>query len=208
MRGVKVQGNEVRTARLQRALTQAELARLAGLDVKTVRKAEQGNRIDLAPLTRLATALDCAVGQLIVPEPVDAEMEDRRRASVIAWALAFDRHDSEALLRLYHDDAILRIAGGSNIPFAGEFRGKAAIRQAHESAWAGPKQEPTDVDNMSLHISDTAVTLSEEKGIYLPNGELFRFPCLQIFIFFDDLIREHEVQFDTLDFVQKMSGAT
>ena len=110
------------------------------------------------------------------------------------------------LLSLYHEDAVLRLPGGPNIPFGGLYKGKAEIRQAHETAWETTNQEPIRVDEMEIHVSDEAVMLPPHKGVYLPNGELVRFPSLQIFAFAENLIIDHQVEFDTLDFVKRLQS--
>jgi DNA-binding transcriptional regulator YiaG len=46
MRGVPTNGTLIRTLRQSLALTQEELATIASCDVKTVRKAEQGKRLE------------------------------------------------------------------------------------------------------------------------------------------------------------------
>jgi transcriptional regulator with XRE-family HTH domain len=203
MRGVQVQGADIRAARVERGFTQDDLARLAGVDAKTVRKAEQGKRIDLAPLNRLAAALQTDVRRLIVPDAADAALHERRRNTILAWHDAFDAQDGERLLALYHEDAVLRLPGEPNVPFGGTFRGKQEIRAAHESAWHSVRHEPIRLDEIKLLVSDEGVTLTGDKGIYQPNGELVRFPCVQVFTFVDDLIAHHEVQFDTLDFARR-----
>lgn len=204
MRGVLVDGVKLLAARQRSGLTQLELARVAGVDVKTIRKAERGGRIDLPPLTRLAKAVAIDVQLLIASEPADDDLQERRRTTIYDWARAFDAHDMPGLLALYHDDATLRLPGGPNVPFGGVFRGKELIRQAHEAAWSTTRQEPIRLDQMSLFIAERSITLRGEKGIYMPSGELVRFPCLQVFTFLEHLVSEHEVQFDTLDFARRM----
>lgn len=67
------------SARVEPGLTQEQLAALADVDVKTVRKAEQGKRLDLGTLTRLAFALDTELNRVIRPSPSETETQIRRR---------------------------------------------------------------------------------------------------------------------------------
>src|SRR5262245_9501775 len=127
MRGVVAQGAEILAARVNRGLTQEDLARIARVDVKTVRKAEQGKRLDLVPLARLANSLDTDIRLLIVPNDKEMARQVNRRDVVLQWHHAFDAHDIDTLLSLYHDDAVLRLPGSSSILFGGLSKGKEAI---------------------------------------------------------------------------------
>lgn len=194
----------MRAARQRCGLTQAELARLAGLDVKTVRKSEQGKRIDVTPLSRLAQALGLEVGQLITLEPADPELQERRREAVWTWSRAFDAHNLDLMLSVYHEDAVLRVPAPPGAPYGGVFRGKEAIRQCNEAAWASQKQEPCRPGELTMHVVDHVITLRGELGFYKPNGELIRFPMISVFTFVEHLIQEHEIQYDTLDFARRL----
>jgi DNA-binding XRE family transcriptional regulator len=57
MRGVPANGAYIKQARRSRGLTQEALADAAGCDIKTVYRAEQAARLDMATLARLADAL-------------------------------------------------------------------------------------------------------------------------------------------------------
>jgi transcriptional regulator with XRE-family HTH domain len=204
MRGVAVNGAMFLRARTQRGLTQEELARLARVDAKTIRKAEQGKRLDLIPLTRVARVLDTDVRLLILPNGSVPSHHEKLRNVVVTWSRAFDDCDMETLLALYHDDAVLRLPGGPNIPFGGMFQGKEEIRRAHELTWTSVRQVPISLEEMTILVSDEAVTLKAAKGCYTPSGELLRIPVMQIFTFSELLIIEHEVEYDTLDFSKRM----
>ena len=65
MRGVTANGEVIRAERIARGLTQEKLATLAGLDVKTVRKAEHGKRLDATTLAHIAKALRVELSRLI-----------------------------------------------------------------------------------------------------------------------------------------------
>jgi DNA-binding XRE family transcriptional regulator len=57
MRGVPANGAYIKEKRRERGLTQEALADAAGCDIKTVYRAESGDRLDMATLARLAGAL-------------------------------------------------------------------------------------------------------------------------------------------------------
>jgi transcriptional regulator with XRE-family HTH domain len=119
MRGTLANSEELQLARLRCGLTQEELATLADLDVKTVRKAEHGLRLDLDTLTRLAYALECDLSQLIRPVRSETDRQITWRDAVMRWHRAWDAHDMESLLSVYDDNAIMHLPGGPNIPFGG-----------------------------------------------------------------------------------------
>jgi transcriptional regulator with XRE-family HTH domain len=64
IRGLPVDKNSFEKARLDRSLTQEELAFGAGVDVKTVQRAETGGQIDKDPLCKLASFLNLHPAQL------------------------------------------------------------------------------------------------------------------------------------------------
>jgi len=65
MRGVVPDGHRIRIARIARGVTQEQLAVCADLDVKTIRKAEHGKRLDVGTLAALARALEVDVQTLV-----------------------------------------------------------------------------------------------------------------------------------------------
>lgn len=202
MRGAVANGKQIRTARLTRGLTQEEVAALADLDVKTVRKAEQGQRLDLGPLTRLAHVLQTDVSQLIRPIRPESDLQARRHEHVLRWNRTWEARDGAALAELYHEHAVLHLPGGPNIPFGGTFRGRDEIRRANETAWSTCRTEPSDPDDYSVLATDDSGILQGMMGVHLPNGEIVRLWCLQVFTFEGDLIANHRVEYDTLNFAR------
>lgn len=202
MRGAEANGSELQTARLGRGLTQEQLAALAGVDVKTVRKAEQGKRLDLDTLTRLAFALQTELQRLLVLSPSETELQIRRRDAVLRWQRAWDEQSHERVLQEFHEDAVLRLPGVGNIPFSGVFRGKEEIRRAHETAWATCRTEPVPADDFPVLVIDDTVLVTSRKGVHLPDGGIARLTCVHIFRFEGELIREQHVEYDTLEFAR------
>jgi transcriptional regulator with XRE-family HTH domain len=201
MRGVLVCGEQFRNARIQRGLTQESLAERADLDVKTVRNAEAGKRVDLETLGRLAVALGANPSQFIGPGEAAAGLQDRRRDVVHHWLRAWDARDGGTLEALYHDDATMRLPGGPTIPFGGIYRGKAEIRRAHEIAWSTCRTEPIREGDLTFLVSEDVVLMQGVKGVYLPDGTIARLRCVHIYTFAGDLIIDHRADYDTLEFV-------
>jgi transcriptional regulator with XRE-family HTH domain len=204
-----VDGEAVRRLRKKRGFTQERLAQGAGVDVKTIRKAERSQRLDLATLTRISFALEVEVSDLIVPMRSHRELEISRRDAVLRWHRAWDARDVEALLSVYHDAAVLHQPGEPAIPFAGEHRGKQAIRRAHEIAWSTCKTDPVGADDFRLLVSDNSVILNGKMGFREPGGESVKLACLQIFTFLGDtdLVIDHIVEYDTLNFARALGFA-
>ena len=204
MRGAYAHGKSLQALRQARGLTQEELAVLAELDVKTIRNAEQGKRLDLGTLSRLAYALETELKRVIQPGRSEAELQIRRRDVILAWYRAWDAQDNETVLGLYHDRAVLRLPGSPSIPSAGTFQGKDQIRQANELFWSLCRTDPIPAKAFSLIASDNKVVLQDTKGVNRPSGELVRFDCVHVMTFEDDLILEHVVHYDTLQFTQML----
>lgn len=213
MRGAQASGEQIHSARIARGLTQEQLASLAGIDVKTLRKAERGQGIDLGILTRISFALDLDISKLIVVRRSPHELEIHRRDALLRWNRCFNAHDMGGLLCLYHDHAVLHLPGEPDIPFAGEHRGKEAIRRANEIAWKTFETEPMLNEDLSLLVSDNTVVLSGKCGVRLPDGCTEKRSFAQIFTFLpeSELVVDHRVEYDTLYFarllqLQKAAG--
>jgi transcriptional regulator with XRE-family HTH domain len=201
MRGQTPNGERIRAIRVVQGHTQRELAELADLDIKTIRKAEQSVRLDVATLTKIAEVLKVELVKIL--QPVIAG-SDPRYEVVAQWCNYFNEQKLEPLLELYHPEGTLIIAGGPDIPFGGEFFGRDKIEQAHVTNWNMVKHEPTNLDECTFLIADEGITLFGDKGVYLPDGKLARFPCVMVFSFREGLIFKHDVQFDTLEFAKRM----
>lgn len=195
-------GENVQATRLKLGLTQEQLAKLADVDVKTIRKAEQGKRLDLGTLTRVAYGLKTSLLHLIIPTNAENISELKRRESVMQWHQAWDDQDIEALLTLYDEEAILRLPGGPSLPTGGTFRGKSQIRTANLTAWSSCNTAPICTQDFSLFVCDDAVILNGKKSFCLPDGQLTPLACIHIFKFKAELIVDHQVEYDTLEFAR------
>lgn len=202
MRGVSADGDNLRSVRIDRGLTQERLADLAGLDVKTVRKAERGRQLDLCTLGRLARALETVTSRLVRHDLPQTGIQTRRRDEVLRWIALWDARDSDGVLAIYHDEATLRLPGGPAVPFHGTFRGKDEIRRANEMAWGTCQTEPVSPEDVAIYVMDDVVVVEGPKGIRRPNGEVVRLWCVHIFTFAERRVIDHRVEYDTLEFVR------
>src|SRR5690606_8352261 len=107
---------------------------------------------DLGTLTRLAFALETELRHIIRLGPSETEMQIRQRDVVMQWQRNWDKRDIEALLTLYHQDAVLSLPGGPNIPFSGVFHGRDGIREANETAWRICRTVEARPEDFSLFV--------------------------------------------------------
>jgi ketosteroid isomerase-like protein len=204
MRGVFADGASIRSVRIDRGLTQERLADLAELDVKTVRKAERGCRLDLSTLGRLARALETVTGRLVRPDLAETATQTRHRQVVAAWIAAWDARDADGVLAAYHEEATLRLPGGPTIPFHGSFHGKDQIRRANDIAWTACRTDPVSPHEVAIHVADDVVVVEGPKGFRRPDGEVVRLWCVHIFTFREGRVIDHRVEYDTLEFVRAL----
>lgn len=198
MRGVVSHGERIRNARIAHGLTQEQLAARADVDVKTIRKAEQGKRLDVDTLARLARALQIEVGEVVARGSSSDGPEEVRRQVVQSWVAAWDAQDIEALLALYHDDAVMHLPSGPGNPFGGRFAGKAAIRQCNQQAWDTIKTLPARDGDFSIVVVDDTAVLQGTKRICLPDGREVPLTSIHMYKFAGDRIIEMRVEYDTL----------
>lgn len=135
MRGIDANGAFIRETRRQKGLTQDALAAVSCCDVKTIRKAEQGARLDLATLVRIADAL--TVQLPAVARSTDADsLQEHNKEIVRRWYRAFDSCNVAETLAFYHDDAVLEVVGSDGLPGGGRCEGLDGIRRHCEEAFA------------------------------------------------------------------------
>jgi transcriptional regulator with XRE-family HTH domain len=204
MRGVLVKGEELLAARKRLGFTQDGLAQAARIDTKTIRKAERGERIDVQPLTRLAQTLGVELATLIVAEDSSPVMAKKRREVFLCWHSAWNDLDIERVLSVYHDDAVLHLPGAPMIPFGGDHCGKAEIGRITELVWATVPQERHPLDEVTILVSGDIVTVKGVTKIQMPDGKLYHLPSIMTFLFTGELVVDHDVHYDTLDFATRI----
>ncbi len=133
MRGHHSNGSSIRELRRLLGLTQDEVAVRAGCDVKTIRKAERGQRLDIATLRGIAKVFQTPVSSLV---SVDSATQAGQSVLVSAWTRAFNRQDVDALVELYSEDAILHFPALKGPVGAEVFRARTDLRQHFETTFA------------------------------------------------------------------------
>jgi transcriptional regulator with XRE-family HTH domain len=128
MRGVQTNGEAVKLARLRRGMNQDDVAHQADLDVKTVRKAEQGKRLDIPTVARIAQVLNVDLLSLITLsnepiEPVDPPNLQQAKTFVRWYDSAGTLLTDECRQFLALDFEFHCPADPQHVPFAGVWRG-------------------------------------------------------------------------------------
>lgn len=198
MRGALADGERIRRERLAQGLTQEQLAASADVDVKTVRKAEQGRRLDVETLTSLARVLGVAPPTLMTEIPSEGDIQRIRLQAVERWIRCWDQRDIAGLMELYYDEAVLLLPGSTGLPFGGRFEGLEAIRRANELAWQAVPTDPVKPGDYSLVADDDTVVMHGTKSIRLPDGRQMPLSSVHVYRFTDGLIAELRVEYDTL----------
>jgi transcriptional regulator with XRE-family HTH domain len=202
MRGKPVHGDRILKLREAQGMTQEQLAEKAGLDVKTVRKAEQSKHLDLGTVTKLCFVLQTELRQIIRPTRSARELEIRRRDVMIAWQRAFNSRDLTGLMRCYHDDAVLHLPGAPEIPFGGTFHGHREIRHTTQVFWQSCQSELLDEKDLSILVSSDTGVVQGYTGVRSPDDSLSPLHYTQTLRFAGELIVEHRVEYDTLNFAR------
>ncbi|RIK72624.1 MAG: hypothetical protein DCC67_18995 [Planctomycetota bacterium] len=204
MRGMTANGDLIRALRRAQGLTQEQLADKAGLDVKTVRSAEQRKRLDGGSVMKLSSVLQTEMRQLIVRPRRGSRgsVEISRRNVVLDWLRAFNDHDADRLMRCYHAEATVHLPGAPHIPFGGVFRGGSNIRRAAQAAWPYCRREAASQQRYAILTSGDTVVVEGRKHLRKPDGGVWRLHFTHVFRFSGELIIEQQVEYDTLRFAQ------
>jgi transcriptional regulator with XRE-family HTH domain len=137
---VKFSGDRLRSARLARGLTQAELAHRAHVRERQIIRWENDQHVPrVESISTLARALKVTVAELLAPEPEGAE-EDDVEADPVSDLLAAIR----SLVRLEAADVVraeLARQPGGILDLGGRKRGAQARKRAREAAAWGRHDE-------------------------------------------------------------------
>jgi transcriptional regulator with XRE-family HTH domain len=171
MRGVIANGEKIVALRKRVGLTQEMLAADAGCDVKTLRRAERSQRLDIASLRRIAARLDVTVQDLIAEK-----YADRREANLAAtWRFlqAFNAHDSGGVAESFCEDGVILIMADPAVPGAGEFRGRDQIRRWAEICFTNFRTDPVTPENSRMDVVGDLVfnRLDRPHLEFLPTGK-------------------------------------
>lgn len=129
MRGQWADGNAIRKFRTAQALTQEDLAAIADCDIRTVRNAEKGRRLDPKTLRKLAVALSVNVGDV---QRQGTGQETNVRI-VSEWLAAVRKGDLKEVTACLDDQVVLYLPSIPAVPLNGSIHGKEQVANAVET---------------------------------------------------------------------------
>ncbi len=199
MRGANANGDSIQRLRSAHGLTQEHLASIAGVDVKTLRRAERAERVDIRTLDKLAVALGVPSRQVLLPTDAAAEHDAERNAALFrAWNEAHFRCDLEETHALYHPEAIVSIPGAADLPGGGDYHGAEAIRAHLRMNYQTFQTEPVSPDDYRI---DTAGDIVWVRGtaiaVVRATGHRFTAMVVHELEVRDGLIYRHTIVTDT-----------
>jgi len=192
MRGIETSGEQLRDLRRKHGLTQENLASQAGVDARTIRNAERGNRVDVETLKRLASALKVHASDLARPE--EQSEGDHAAVAIRQWEDAFFATDVDRLVSLYREDAVMRLPSSPTI------EGIQSIRAAFEAAFESFRFERAT--NSTLNVVGDRVFLESGKVRMTSRSDGFSTEAIAMHIFVVEaaMIAEHVGFYDALQF--------
>src|SRR5688572_8499791 len=162
MRGVRANGDLIRHLRLLEGMAQEALAAAASCDVKTIRKSEKGDRLDIVTVKRIAQGLGAEFGE-IVTQIDEADAVERPNVRVVReWLSAFDQRDPKAIAGLFRDDGVVRLPGTPLLRGTGIFEGKREITTQIELAF--------EMFVVAPDFSQRAVVAAEGNHVFAETG--------------------------------------
>ena len=171
MRGLETDGKAIRELRRQRGTTQEQLAALANIDVKTLRKAEGGGRLDLPIVGRIAEALQVNLSQ-IAASAGGKDVQDQNMQTVRSWNDAFFARDLELAMSFHHPEVELIIPNSEGLPGGGNFRGIEEMRRHLTEVFAA--LDEYQLFGMQIHaVEDFVFLRSEASARIIANGKRF-----------------------------------
>lgn len=198
MRGLRVDGETVRHRRSELALTQESLAGLVGCDIKTIRNAEKGNRLDATTVRRLADVLGQSLADLVV---ADSESLQKSIVSVDLFhrlQASYNERDVDALVAFYHPLGAIVVAGAEGLPGGGRFEGLEAIRRHYEESFAAFHTEQIGPDRYKIDaVGDTIFARGVASALHRLSGQQFTALLVHEVQIQDSLILLHTIVTDT-----------
>jgi ketosteroid isomerase-like protein len=187
-------------------LTQDSLALRAHCDVKTIRNAEKGVRLDASTLKRIADALGRPLGAFW-SDYLDAEAPQRNMKLFWEWQEASNRRDVEGMVRCYHPEGTVLIPGAEGLPGGGEFRGLDAIRaQWTEAINAFDTEELTREDLQVDAVGDYVFARAWATAVARATGLRFTALGIHEFVVQDGKFLRHTLVVDTAAIRQSLQG--
>lgn len=202
MRGVTPNGPAIRSRRLREGLSQVALAKLTDLDVKTIRKAEKGQRLDIATVTSIAEALKEDVNVFVNADTPDVANSEAERNLFIAKALV-EYYDEGAPIAKYPalsvyftEDIVFHCpAERSLVPFGGDWHGAEGVQQFFDNFYAMFSRKQGGLQP-EYTVSDQRVVVRLTDQVYFQGHEMKPYWVYLHFQFRDGLLCRIDDEFD------------
>jgi ketosteroid isomerase-like protein len=198
MRGIAVHGSVLRKWRRDHGVTQEQLAEKIPCDIKTVRNAEKNRRLDASTVRRIADAMGVSLAAVVVKKDDPQRIAERNAQLVHDWQAVYNARDVDSVLAFYHDDATLLVAGAEDLPAGGEFRGKNAVREHFQDAFATFRTEVITPDRYKLDaVGDYVFLRVTASADVLATGQSFTAMVVHELEIKDGKIYRHTMVCDT-----------
>jgi transcriptional regulator with XRE-family HTH domain len=172
-------------------MTQDELAARAGVDVRTIRHAEYGNKkLDYRTVMVIANALGCEFRDLTKISSVNLADRCRSHIAVVRrWLDSVLAQDLDTLLSLHTDDTVLEILAADGFPVRGRCRGRDSLRRYLRKVAQTVRVTSVSDHDFRIHAVDRFVFLRTTAIMeYVPLKKSFRARQFDEFEFRDGLI--------------------
>jgi transcriptional regulator with XRE-family HTH domain len=193
-RGVFPDGPSLIEARKSRGLTQEQLAAIAEVDVKTIRKGESTQRLDVATLKRITAALGLELPKTLADQ---SRIREEHFAVIKSWQGAWYRRELQRLLDCYDPNAVLCLPGAPQLPFCGRHTGQSAIAKVCEIVWRLFASRPCSECEFFVAENPSQVVLRCCSQIITSRSSM-QLTSTHHFLVKDLKVIEHHVEYDTL----------
>lgn len=198
MRGLAVNGPTLRAARMARGLTQEALAHQANCDVKTIRNAERGLRVDAATVKKIADVLRQPLSTIIASENGSQQLAVKNVELFWTWQDASNDRDVDRMLACYHPEATVLIAGADGLPGGGTFHGLDEIRGQWMAAQDALETETLTPDDLRVDaVGDYVFVRGWATATVRVTGQEFTSLGVHEFLMEGNKILQHTLVVDT-----------
>jgi transcriptional regulator with XRE-family HTH domain len=199
MRGVLANGEMITRLRKSLGLTQAQLAQRARCDVKTARRAEQGQSLDMFVLRKIAAVLEVRYCDVVRQGDTRKSREQRHVQKVHQWLDAFNTRDISGMVECFQSQSSVRVPGAPELPGAGTFHGCDELRRHYQEFFSLFEVKRIAADKCAWDAMGNQVFLRGRIALeHRGHGTACRLEVAQAFRMQEGQIAELTVYCDTL----------
>ena len=195
--GVMANGPKIRKLRKSQGLSQESLATAIGCDVKTIHHAENGKRVHLDTLVKLAQALGVELRVIHISSDDPDEFLELGLRKIDRWRNSFGAMCVESLVDVYHEEAHMAYPGLDTLCNDGKTTGKSVIRAQFDLLFREFHFDPWPELSAYIHAAENFVFLrGEVTGTVRRTGVRFTSRAIHEFEFAGKRVRRHVGMFD------------